>query len=64
MIDELHIPEGGMMPSFEIMSYFQDYLRLTRLWQFESIHFQKTAEAWLGNMDANRDAIEGILRRT
>ena len=59
-----HFFTGGMMPSCELISHFQDDLRLTRRWQFDGVHYCKTAEAWLRNMDANRTAIDRIFRRT
>jgi cyclopropane-fatty-acyl-phospholipid synthase len=59
-----HFFTGGMMPSFELISQFQDELSLSRRWQFEGVHYQKTAEAWLRNMDRNRQAIDRIFRET
>lgn len=59
-----HFFTGGMMPGFELMSHCQDDLRLARRWQFDGVHYQRTAEAWLRNMDGTREAVDGIFRRT
>lgn len=55
---------GGMMPSDDLPAYFQDDLKLTNRWRWDGTHYQKTANAWLENMDANTDAITPILVQT
>jgi len=39
-------------------------LRLQEHWQVNGIHYQKTAEAWLRNMDAHRGEILDLFART
>ena len=59
-----HFFSGGMMPSDDLALRFQDHLRLRERWRWEGTHYQRTAEAWLDNMDARREAVWPILERT
>lgn len=49
------------MPSDDLPSLFQDDLRLDRHWRWDGRHYQKTAEAWLENMDRHRQELLPIL---
>jgi cyclopropane-fatty-acyl-phospholipid synthase len=55
---------GGQMPSHALLTRFQERLSLISDWTVNGTHYQKTAEAWLTNMDAHRDEIMPIFRET
>ena len=55
---------GGIMPSDDLPLRFQDKLKLLRLWRWDGTHYEKTANAWLANMDAAAEQIRPILETT
>jgi cyclopropane-fatty-acyl-phospholipid synthase len=55
---------GGIMPSDHLLFAFQDDLRIRDHWVVDGRHYQLTAEAWLNNMDANRDSLMPLLADT
>jgi len=48
---------GGMMPSDDLPLWFQDQLVLRNRWRWDGRHYEKTANAWLANMDRHREAL-------
>ena len=55
---------GGQMPSHDTLLHFQDDLDLETRWAVSGTHYQKTAEAWLANMDAHRAEILPLFAQT
>ena len=55
---------GGIMPSDDLLLNFQDHFKIEEKWQVSGVHYQKTSEEWLKNMDKNREKIMPILKAT
>lgn len=55
---------GGIMPSNHLLLYFATGFSVENHQVVNGKHYQKTAEAWLQNMDANRQAVETIFKET
>jgi cyclopropane-fatty-acyl-phospholipid synthase len=52
----------GLMPSDDLLYHFQDRLCIEAHWRVNGTHYQKTAEAWLARMDAQKGDILLIFK--
>lgn len=59
-----HFFSGGIMPSDDLPLRFQEDLQLVNQWRWDGRHYEKTANAWLDNMDTEKDRIMPILSAT
>jgi len=59
-----HFFTGGIMPSHDLLSHFNRDLIIDNEWKVNGIHYHKTAEAWLQNMDKNKSHIRSIFSET
>jgi cyclopropane-fatty-acyl-phospholipid synthase len=59
-----HFFSGGIMPSDDLPLHFQQDLHLLQRWRWNGQHYEKTANAWLANLDRRRDDVLPVLERT
>jgi cyclopropane-fatty-acyl-phospholipid synthase len=55
---------GGIMPSDDLLFYFNDHLIIEKHWHVSGSHYGKTAEAWLKKMDIHRAQILPLFEKT
>ena len=53
---------GGMMPSKDLPLFFQDQMQIVSQWDWPGTHYEKTANAWLANLDKNKASVLPILK--
>lgn len=59
-----HFFSGGIMPSDDLLLYFQRDLALLQHWVVNGRHYQRTANHWLETFDRNRGQIRPLLAAT
>lgn len=55
---------GGIMPSDDLPLHFQEDLKLIEHWRWDGRHYERTLNAWLARMDAERERVWPILAQT
>ncbi|HBL30056.1 MAG TPA: SAM-dependent methyltransferase [Acidobacteria bacterium] len=58
-----HFFTDGLMPAAGLLPAFQGPLTLTGQWPVSGVHYQKTSEAWLQNLDASRGAALALFEQ-
>jgi len=59
-----HFFTGGIMPSNNLPTHFQDNLKLETQWEVPGRHYGQTAEHWLQNTDQHREKVLSIFAET
>ena len=54
---------GGMMPCDQLLLYFQNDMRILNHWRVNGTHYKKTADAWLENLDENKEIILDLFSK-
>jgi cyclopropane-fatty-acyl-phospholipid synthase len=52
---------GGLMPAESTLLYFQEDLKIEHQWRVSGQHYEKTSNAWLDRLDANRATVLPVL---
>jgi len=55
---------GGIMPSDDLLLYFNEHLSIQQHWHVSGMHYSKTSEAWLQNMDKHKSEIMPLFEKT
>lgn len=52
---------GGIMPARALMHEFERDLAVSAEWVWDGTHYQKTAEAWVDNIDRNKERVIALF---
>ncbi len=55
---------GGIMPSDDLLLYFNEHMSIKQHWHISGMHYSKTSEAWLRNMDKHKNEIMPLFEET
>ena len=59
-----HFFTGGIMPAADLVHAFADLVTVEAEWIVNGTHYEKTANAWLANMDRHRHEILSLFAHT
>jgi cyclopropane-fatty-acyl-phospholipid synthase len=59
-----HFFTGGIMPSQDLPLRYDDHLEVVDQWRVNGLHYSLTLEAWLAEMDRNRELLLPVFART
>lgn len=52
---------GGQMPARDLFDRFNQHLNVSKKWDWNGTHYQKTLEAWLKKMDQNENQVRKLF---
>jgi cyclopropane-fatty-acyl-phospholipid synthase len=55
---------AGLMPSHDLMLWFARDLVVAGQWNVPGVHYARTLDAWLANLDARQDEVLAVLRES
>ncbi len=55
---------GGIMPSNHLLLYFNEHVAIEKHWFVNGMHYSKTSEAWLQNMNKHKKKIIPLFEKT
>jgi len=59
-----HFFTGGVMPSHDLIRQYPDLFAVEKEWTWNGVHYARTAEDWLANMDMNKDRVFELMSET
>jgi len=58
-----HFFTSGIMPSDTLLEHLEMPLRVREHWRVNGVHYRKTANAWLSNMDSQKRELLPLLAK-
>lgn len=59
-----HFFSGGVMPSDDLLLHCRSELSVTDHWRWSGRHYERTCNAWLANLDAQREELLQVFGET